>query len=46
MFNQNLNQVAQFEYCQREEADRKARELTETCKAPHFVQIVKKVIEE
>jgi len=46
VFSQSLNQVAQFEYNQREEAAKKARELSESRKSPHFVQLVKKVIEE
>jgi hypothetical protein len=46
VFNQAMAQVAQFEYGQREDAERKAKELTEAKKAPHFVQLVKKVIEE
>jgi hypothetical protein len=35
-----------FEYSQRKEADKKAADLTESQKTPHFVQIVKEVIEE
>lgn len=46
VFNQALVQVAQFEYSQRAEADKKVQELNESKKAPHFVQLVKKVIEE
>lgn len=46
VFSQTLNQVAQFEYNQRSEADKKAKELSEARKSPHFVQLVKKVIEE
>lgn len=46
VFSQTLVQVAQFEYSQRAEADQKAKELIESKKAPHFVQLVKKVIEE
>jgi hypothetical protein len=46
VFNQTLSQVAQFEHSQREEADKKAQELSESRKSPHFVQLVKKVIEE
>ncbi len=41
-----MNQVAIFEYSQRAEADKKAAELTESKKSPHFVMPVKKVIEE
>lgn len=46
VFNQAMNQVAQFEYNQRDEAAQKAQELSESRKTPHFVQLVKKVIEE
>jgi len=46
VFSQSLTPVAMFEYAQRKEADKKAKELSESKKSPHFVQIVKKVIEE
>jgi len=46
VFSQSLTQVAQFEYSERDEADKRARELTESKKSPHFVQLVKKPIEE
>jgi hypothetical protein len=46
VFTQSLAQVTQFEYSQRAEADKKAAELTESRKTPHFVQLIKKVIEE
>jgi len=46
VFSQSLNQVAQFEYSQRADAAKKAEELSESRKSPHFVQLVKKVIEE
>lgn len=46
VFTQTLTQVGQFEYSEREEADKRAKELTESKKNPHFVQLVKKVIEE
>lgn len=46
VFSQAGQQVAQFEYSQRAEADKKAKELSESKKAPHFVQLVKKVIGE
>lgn len=44
VFDQRLKQVAQFEYSQRKEADKKAKELTASKKAPHFVQPVKEAI--
>ncbi len=46
VFSQSLRRVAMFEYSQRAEADKKAAQLTESQKSPHFVQIVKEVIEE
>lgn len=46
VFSQSMTQVATFEYSQRKQAEAKASELTESKKSPHFVQLVKKVIEE
>jgi hypothetical protein len=46
VFNQSLRRISLFEYSQREEADKKAADLSESQKTPHFVQIVKEVIEE
>jgi hypothetical protein len=46
VFNQSLRRVALFEHSQRGEADKKAADLTESQKSPHFVQLVKEVIEE
>jgi hypothetical protein len=46
VFSQSLAQVAQYEYAERPEADKRAADLTESKKTPHFVQLVKKVIEE
>jgi len=46
VFNQSLRRISLFEYSQRQEADKKAAELTESQKTPHFVQLVKEVIEE
>jgi hypothetical protein len=46
VFGQSLRRVALFEHSQRAEADKKASDLTESQKSPHFVQLVKEVIEE
>jgi len=46
VFNQSLRRISLFEYSQRVEADKKAADLTESQKTPHFVQLVKEVIEE
>ena len=46
VFNQSLRRISLFEYSQREQADKKAADLSESGKSPHFVQLVKEVIEE
>jgi hypothetical protein len=46
VFNQSLSAVVLFEHGERKEALKKAEELSESRKSPHFVQLVKKVIEE
>jgi hypothetical protein len=46
VFNQSMRRISVFEYNQRPEADKKAAELSESQKTPHFVQLVKEVIEE
>ncbi len=46
VFNQSLKRIALFEYSQRKQADKKADELNQSQKTPHFVQLVKEVIEE
>ncbi|MGO9114907.1 MAG: hypothetical protein ACLP9L_37320 [Thermoguttaceae bacterium] len=46
VFNQTLRRISLFEYNQRPEADKKASELSESQKTPHFVQLVKEIIEE
>ncbi len=46
VFSQSLRRVALFEYSQREQADKKSEQLSGSGKTPHFVQLVKEVIEE
>lgn len=46
VFNQSMRRISLFDYSQRAEADKKAAELSESSKTPHFVQLVKEVIEE
>lgn len=46
VFNQSMKRVALFEYSQRKQADKKAAELSNSAKTPHFVQPVKEIIEE
>jgi hypothetical protein len=46
VFNQAMKRVAIFEYSERKKADKKAEELSTNQKTPHFVQLVKEVIDE
>ena len=46
VFSQSLSAVVLFEYNQKKEAEKRAEELSKSRKSPHFVQLVKKVIEE
>lgn len=46
VFNQSMKRVATFEYNEKKEADKKAQALSQSGKSPHFVQLVKEVIEE
>ncbi|OHB84922.1 MAG: hypothetical protein A2V98_24945 [Planctomycetes bacterium RBG_16_64_12] len=46
VFSQSLNAVVLFDYGERNEAQKKAKELSESRKSPHFVQLIKKAIEE
>jgi hypothetical protein len=46
VFNQSLRRVALFEYSERKKAEKKAQELSESNKSPHFVRLAKQVIEE
>lgn len=46
VFNQALKQVALFEYAEKDAAEEKAADLTESQDSPHFVQMVKREIEE
>src|SRR4051812_36053003 len=44
VFNQSLKRIALYEYSQKKEADKKAKELTASGKSPHFVQPVKEPV--
>ena len=44
VFNPMMVQVAQYSYAEEAEARQAAADLTEKKKAPHFVQLIKKVI--
>jgi hypothetical protein len=46
VFNQSMKRVSVFDYAERKQADKKASELTASGKSPHFVQLVKEVIDE
>src|SRR5262245_37350575 len=46
VFNQSLKRIALYEYSQKKEADKKAKELTASGKSPHFVQPVKEQVQE
>jgi hypothetical protein len=46
VYTQSMKPVAKFEYNERKQADKKAAELSANGKSPHFVQILKEVIEE
>lgn len=44
VFSQNLKRVSVFEFDQRDEAEKRAQELSKGGKSPHFVQKVKEQI--
>jgi hypothetical protein len=46
VFNQSLKRIALYEYSEKKEADKRAKELTASGKSPHFVQPVKEVVQE
>jgi hypothetical protein len=46
VYTQSMKPVAKFDYNERKQADKKAAELSANGKSPHFVQILKEVIEE
>jgi len=46
VFNQSLRRVALYDFNQKKEAEKKAKELSASGKSPHFVQPVKEAIEE
>lgn len=46
VFNQTLKRIALFEYSERKKAEKMAEELTANGKSPHFVQLVKDVVQE
>jgi hypothetical protein len=46
VFNQTLKRIALFEYSERKKAEKMAAELTAGGKSPHFVQLVKDVVQD
>ena len=44
VFNPMMVQVAQYNYADEDQAKKAAADMTEKKKAPHFVQLIKKVI--
>lgn len=46
VFNQSLKRVALYEFSERKEAEKKAKELTASGKSPHFIQPVKEAVQE
>jgi hypothetical protein len=45
VFSQSMKRVAIFEYSDRKAAEKKAEELGKKAKTPHFVQLVKEVLQ-
>jgi hypothetical protein len=46
VFNQSLKRIALYEYSEKKEADKRAKDLTASGKSPHFVQPVKEAVTE
>lgn len=46
VFNQSLKRIAVYDFDQKEEAEKKAEELSKSGKSPHFVQKVKEAVEQ
>jgi len=46
VFNQMMKRVAVFEYHERSQAEKKAADMTNSQGTPHFVQLVKEIINE
>jgi hypothetical protein len=44
VFNQSLKRIALFEFNEKKEAEKKAKELSASGKSPHFVQPVKEEV--
>jgi hypothetical protein len=46
VYNQSMKCITKFEYNEKKYADKKAAEMSASGKSPHFVQLLKEVIEE
>lgn len=46
VFNQSLKRVALYEYSEKKEAEKRAKDLTANGKSPHFIQPVKEAVQE
>jgi hypothetical protein len=46
VFNQSLKRIALFEFNEKKEAEKRAKELSASGKSPHFVQPVKEEVTE
>ena len=46
VFNQSLKRIALFEFNEKKEAEKRAKELTASGKSPHFIQPVKEEVVE
>jgi hypothetical protein len=46
VFNQSAKRVALYDFSQKKEAEKKAKDLSKSGKTQHFVQPVKEVVEE
>ncbi|WP_040351995.1 hypothetical protein [Blastopirellula marina] len=46
VFNQSMKRIALYEFDQKDEAEKKAQDLSKAGKPPHFIQKVKETIEE
>jgi hypothetical protein len=46
VFNQSLKRIALYEFSEKKEAEKRAKELSATGKSPHFVQPVKEAVQD
>jgi hypothetical protein len=46
VFSQTMERLSLFQHSQRAEAEKKAAEMSESQKTPHFVMLVKKAVDQ